>query len=959
MKSPFKFLDSYTKDDRDIFFGRDREIEELYQRVFDSKLLLVYGVSGTGKSSLIHCGLANKFRETDWLPLLIRRGGNMSESLAAEIKTASLTPQTAEIVTPSQFRKAVRSLYLDHYKPVYFIFDQFEELFILGTRDEKRAFIQIIKTLHESDLQCRFIFIMREEYMASITEFERSIPTVFQNRVRIEKMSHVNAIQAINGPCKIANISLEEGFATTLLEKLSPESADVELTYLQVFLDKIFRLAAENSPPFSRGESKGGSSHSGGESKVGSSQVRGGLSFTLDLLQKVGNVSDLLGSFLDEQISILNDPEKGLTVLKSFVSVKGTKQPMKEEEVREYVMTLGMKPDEHAITELIRIFISLRILCDKDQNDRYELRHDALAGKIFEKFTLAEKELLEVRKFVENAFFTFESRGILLNKDDLDYLAGYDNKLILPATLNEFVEKSRQKLISQRKALTRITRLSALIFILLIAAVGRYYLRNQTSSEEANQIGALILESESYPVNGIYKALEKWDKYNTSILLQRIVFQNFQTILNAEADTSGPFSGLRDEFKPEKLEGEIVKSLTNKVGNSIFGWLSDNRVFLLNLQTNHIDYLDPEGEIVHIEMLEKDSLFAIVFNNNKGIVCDLDGNVKYNFETTLNKLINERLVCFFPDGNNQLAVVKDNGADIYDKNGKIIFRLKGHSERVNSVNISTDGRFLATASNDKKVCIWNFNRELNNFSIYDSLIGHRSTVWSCEFNKTGKYILTSSADSTVRIWNLTGKQIDATLYYGENYQSVLRWKSLGEANLTEEDEDAKDENLSLYYRKFCNASFSKDELSVIATGFREGQDTSGKDVINYNRVLFYDINSSFYKLRYTTFSFFYNNEENILVPDRFALMKVSPSGNLTAVDGAENGSIDLLGPDGLRLITFEGNNALFSNDGKYLILVNKNTICRFPVDLNTIKMYLDKYKIPRSTRSDNSLLKVI
>jgi hypothetical protein len=25
MKSPFKFLDSYTKDDREIFFGRDRD----------------------------------------------------------------------------------------------------------------------------------------------------------------------------------------------------------------------------------------------------------------------------------------------------------------------------------------------------------------------------------------------------------------------------------------------------------------------------------------------------------------------------------------------------------------------------------------------------------------------------------------------------------------------------------------------------------------------------------------------------------------------------------------------------------------------------------------------------------------------------------------------------------------------------------------------------------------------
>jgi len=185
MKSPFKFLDSYTKDDRNIFFGRDREIEELYQRVFDSKLLLVYGVSGTGKSSLIHCGLANKFQETDWLPIVIRRGANIIESLASGIKTSSITELQNKFAIPGDFKKALRSLYLDYYKPVYFIFDQFEELFIFGDKEERRAFIQIVKTLTESDLQCRMIFVMREEYMAGVTEFERLIPTFFSNRVRI------------------------------------------------------------------------------------------------------------------------------------------------------------------------------------------------------------------------------------------------------------------------------------------------------------------------------------------------------------------------------------------------------------------------------------------------------------------------------------------------------------------------------------------------------------------------------------------------------------------------------------------------------------------------------------------------------------------------------------------------------------------------------------------------------
>ena len=197
MTSPFKFLDSYTKDDREIFFGREREIEELYHRVFESKIMLVYGVSGTGKSSLIHCGLANKFSETDWLPLVIRRGTNMIDSFAADISSASLTEQQSKFNNPGDFKKGVRSLYLDHYKPVFFIFDQFEELFIFGDKEERRTFIQIVKLLTESDLQCRFIFIMREEYMANISEFEKYIHTIFSNRVRIEKMSHMNAIDAI------------------------------------------------------------------------------------------------------------------------------------------------------------------------------------------------------------------------------------------------------------------------------------------------------------------------------------------------------------------------------------------------------------------------------------------------------------------------------------------------------------------------------------------------------------------------------------------------------------------------------------------------------------------------------------------------------------------------------------------------------------------------------------------
>ncbi|OQX76505.1 MAG: hypothetical protein B6D61_08685, partial [Bacteroidetes bacterium 4484_249] len=66
-RNPFKFLDSYTKEDKDIFFGRETELEEIYRKFYKSKILLVYGKSGTGKSSIINCGLVSKIPSEDVL----------------------------------------------------------------------------------------------------------------------------------------------------------------------------------------------------------------------------------------------------------------------------------------------------------------------------------------------------------------------------------------------------------------------------------------------------------------------------------------------------------------------------------------------------------------------------------------------------------------------------------------------------------------------------------------------------------------------------------------------------------------------------------------------------------------------------------------------------------------------------------------------------------------------------
>jgi len=187
LESPFKFLDSYSKDDKEIFFGRDFEIEELYNKVFHGKTLFVYGDSGTGKSSLIQCGLANKFNDEDWLPINVRRGENINKSLINELEKTTLTK--VKHVNGNFSENLIRyaeSIYLDYFKPIFFIFDQFEELYLLGEKKEWEEFISGVKQLAETDLAVHFIFIIRAEYLHFMTEFEEDLPGIFNNKLRME-----------------------------------------------------------------------------------------------------------------------------------------------------------------------------------------------------------------------------------------------------------------------------------------------------------------------------------------------------------------------------------------------------------------------------------------------------------------------------------------------------------------------------------------------------------------------------------------------------------------------------------------------------------------------------------------------------------------------------------------------------------------------------------------------------
>jgi WD40 repeat protein len=75
--------------------------------------------------------------------------------------------------------------------------------------------------------------------------------------------------------------------------------------------------------------------------------------------------------------------------------------------------------------------------------------------------------------------------------------------------------------------------------------------------------------------------------------------------------------------------------------------------------------------------------------------------------------------------------------------------FKGHDGLVNSVAISKDGKFLATASADGTVKIWDFTTGKE----VQVLKGHTGMVNTVTFNKDASLVVSGGLDKTIRVWN--------------------------------------------------------------------------------------------------------------------------------------------------------------------------------------------------------------
>lgn len=399
VSSPFVGLVPYTEADARFFFGREVDREIVTANLYAARLTVLYGQSGVGKSSLLHAGVVYQLHRQpgraivifdrwhdDPLPgLKLAIGNEIARVLG------STTPVADEQPFFEYLKESTRGLRV----PLLVVLDQFEEYFLYHSPDEgSRSFeAEFARAVNQAECSTNFLISLREEALSKLDIFERRIPVLFDNCLRLEHLDRDAAKEAITGPLERFNedlppdqqIHAEHGLASAIVEQVKTGSVtigqigrgrfkagrnedlsiksrvQVEAPYLQLVLTRLWNEEIK----------------------------RGSRVLSLSTLSALGGADRIIRSHLDDGIGRLSPAEQEVSarIFNFLVTPSGTKIALTAVDLSQFAQ-IPPGPVQAVLDRLAAP--NLRILRPVDSGTAalsehlYEIYHDVLAPAILD-----------------------------------------------------------------------------------------------------------------------------------------------------------------------------------------------------------------------------------------------------------------------------------------------------------------------------------------------------------------------------------------------------------------------------------------------------------------------------------------------------------------------------------------------------------------------------------------------
>lgn len=244
-QNPFPGLRPFTVEESHLFFGREGQSEEVLEKLADNRFVAVIGPSGSGKSSLIYCGLVPVLQGgfiagtgSRWRIVVTRPGNrpveNLAESIAESISSATDDENKYfyDVITAATLRtsslgliEALRQMRLEPDENVLLLIDQFEELFRYRLRfieqdsvNESLAYVKLlINAVQQTEMPVYVAITMRSDFIGESGHFQELTSLINQSHYLIPQMTRDDYRKAISGPIAVAGAGISSALVNQLL----------------------------------------------------------------------------------------------------------------------------------------------------------------------------------------------------------------------------------------------------------------------------------------------------------------------------------------------------------------------------------------------------------------------------------------------------------------------------------------------------------------------------------------------------------------------------------------------------------------------------------------------------------------------------------------------------------------------------------------------------------------------